>query len=57
MAYRDTEVVLVPRVPGAAMLPAPDWPRLYERAVERAEAAEARAERRRSTSVKGMSEG
>ena len=42
MAYRDTEVVPVPHVPGAALLPAPDWPRLYERAVERAEARKRR---------------
>ena len=44
MSYRDTEVDPIPQVPGAALLPAPDWPRLYGRAVERAEAAEARAE-------------
>ena len=44
MANRDTEVVPVPRVRGAVLLPGPDWPRLYGRAVERAEVAEARAE-------------
>ena len=45
MAYRDTEVDLVPRFAEAASTPAPpDWQRLYEQALERAEAAEARAE-------------
>ena len=41
MAYRDTEVDSVLHVPEAASLPAPpDWRRLYEQALERAEAAE-----------------
>ena len=45
MAYRETEVDPIPQVPGAALLPAPpDWQRLYEQTLERAEAAEARAE-------------
>ena len=45
MAYRDTEVDPVPHLPRAASLPAPpDYRRLYEETLERAEAAEARAE-------------
>ena len=44
MAHRDTEVDPVPRLPGGASVPAPDWHRLYVEALERAEAAEARAE-------------
>ena len=44
MAHCDTEVVPVPDFPGAALLPAPDWRRLYGQALERAEAAEARVE-------------
>ena len=44
MAHCDTEVVPVPHLPGAALLPAPDWRRLYGQALERAEAAEARVE-------------
>ena len=45
MAYCDTEVDPVPHLPRAASLPAPpDWRRLYEETLERAEAAEARAE-------------
>ena len=45
MAYRDPEVDPVAPEPGAASLPAPpDWRRLYEQTLERAEAAEARAE-------------
>ena len=45
MAYRDTAVDPIPRFPDAASLSAaPDWRRLYERTLERAEAAEARAE-------------
>ena len=45
MAYRDTEADPVPRFPDAASLSAaPDWRRLYERTLERAEVAEARAE-------------
>ena len=41
MAYRDTEVDLVSRFAEAASTPAaPDWQRLYEQALERAEAAE-----------------
>ena len=45
MAYRDTEIVPIPQVPGACSVPAaPDWRRLYEQTLVRAEAAEARAE-------------
>ena len=55
MAYRDTEVVPVPHVPGAALPPAPDWPGLYERALERA-AAEARAEELRWAEVAARAE-
>ena len=45
MAYRDTEVDPIPHVPNAPSVPAPsDWRRLYEQTLERAEAAEARAE-------------
>ena len=45
MAYRDTEVDPVPHLPRAASVPAlPDWRRLYEQTLERAKAAEARAE-------------
>ena len=45
MAYRDTEIVPILQVPGARSVPAaPDWRRLYEQTLERAEAAEARAE-------------
>ena len=45
MAYRDTAVDPIPRFPDAASLSAvPDWRRLYEQTLERAEAAEARAE-------------
>ena len=45
MAYRDTAVDPIPRFPDAASLSAaPDWRRLYERTLERAQAAEARAE-------------
>ena len=45
MAYRDTEIVPIPQVPGARSVPAaPDWRRLYEQTLERADAAEARAE-------------
>ena len=45
MAYRDTEVDSIPHVPDAPSVPAPpDWRRLYEQTLERAGAAEARAE-------------
>ena len=45
MAYRDTEVAAVPDVAeGALARTPPDWRRLYEQTLERAEAAEARAE-------------
>ena len=45
MAYRDTEVAAVPDVAeGALVRTPPDWRRLYEQTLERAEAAEARAE-------------
>ena len=45
MAYRDTAVDPIPRFPDAASLSAaPDWRRLYEQTLERAEVAEARAE-------------
>ena len=45
MAYRDTEVDPIPHVPDAPSVPAPpDWRRLYEQTLERAEAPEARAE-------------
>ena len=42
MAYRDTEVAAVPDVAeGALVRTPPDWRRLYEQTLERAEAAEA----------------
>ena len=45
MAYRETEVAAVPQVAeGALVRTPPDWRRLYEQTLERAEAAEARAE-------------
>ena len=45
MAYRDMEVDPLSHVAEAASLPArPDWRQLYEQALKRAEAAEARAE-------------
>ena len=45
MAYRDTEVAAVPHVAKGALVRTPrDWRRLYEQTLERAEAAEARAE-------------
>ena len=45
MAYRDTEVAAVPDVAEGALARTPlDWRRLYEQTLERAEAAEARAE-------------
>ena len=45
MAYRDTEVAAVPQVAEGALARTPlDWRRLYEQTLERAEAAEARAE-------------
>ena len=45
MACRDTEVAAVPDVAeGALVGTPPDWRRLYEQTLERAEAAEARAE-------------
>ena len=59
MAYCDTEVVPVARFPGAALQPVPgcpDWPRLYEQAVERAEAAEARAEELKRSEVAARAE-
>ena len=52
MAYRDTEVDPIAQVPGAASLPAPpDWRRLYEQTLERAEAAEARTEELKSAEL------
>ena len=52
MSYRDTEVDPIPQVPGAACLPAPpDWRRLYERTLERAEAAAARVEELKSAEL------
>ena len=53
MAYPDTEVDPVPHVPGAVgPLPAPpDWRRLYEQTLERAEAAEARTEELKSAEL------
>ena len=59
MAYCDTEVVPVARFPGAALQPVPgcpDWPRLYGQAVERAEAAEARAEELKRSEVAARAE-
>ena len=56
MAYCDTEVVPVPHLPVAALAPAPDWPRLHGQAVERAEAAEARAEELRRAEVAARTE-
>ena len=45
MAYRDPEVAAVPHVAEGALVRTPqDWRRLYEQTLERAEAAEARAE-------------
>ena len=52
MAYRDTEVDPVPHVPGVAWAIAPpDWRRQCEQALERAEAAEARAEELKSAEL------
>ena len=52
MAYRDTEVDPVPHVPDVAWAIAPpDWRRLYEQTLERAEAAEARAEELKSAEL------
>ena len=52
MAYRDTEVDPIPQVPGAASLPAPpDWRRLYEQTLKRAEAAEAQVEELKSAEL------
>ena len=52
MAYRDTEVDPIPHVPEAASVAAPpDWRRLYEQTLERAEAAEARAEELKSAEL------
>ena len=58
MAYRDTEAESIPHVPGAvAPLPlAPDWQRLYEQTLERAEAAEARAEELTSAELSARSD-
>ena len=56
MAHCDTEVVPVRPLPGVALPPAPDWPRLYGQAVERAEAAEARAEELRRAEVAARTE-
>ena len=52
MAYRDTEVDPNPHVPHAASVPAPpDRRRLYEQTLERAGAAEARAEELKSAEL------
>ena len=52
MAYRDTEVDPIPQFPGAASLPAPpDWRRLYEQTLERAEAAESQVEELKSAEL------
>ena len=52
MAYRDTEVDPIPHVPDAPSVPAPpDWRRLYEQTLERAGAAEARAEELKSAAL------
>ena len=52
MAYRDTEVDPVPHVPDVAWAIAPpDWRRQCEQALERAEAAEARAEELKSAEL------
>ncbi|MCY4565922.1 MAG: hypothetical protein OXE40_15755, partial [Gammaproteobacteria bacterium] len=57
MAYRDTEVDPIPHLPRAASVPAPpDWRRLYEQTLERAEAAEARAEDLKRAEVTARSE-
>ena len=56
MAYRDTEVDPIPQVPGAASLPAPpDWRRLYEQTLKRAEAAEAQVEELKSAELAARS--
>ncbi len=52
MAYRDTEVHPILQFPGAASLPAPpDWRRLYEQTLVRAEAAEAQVEELKSAEL------
>ena len=50
MAYRDTEVDLAPHVAEAKSTP-PDWRRLYEQALARAKAGEARAEELKSAEL------
>ena len=52
MAYRDPEVDPIPHVPDVAWVIAPpDWRRRCEQALERAEAAEARAEELKSAEL------
>ena len=57
VAYRDTEVDPIPQVFGAASLPAPpDWRRLYEQTLKRAEAAEAQVEELKSAELAARAE-
>ena len=56
MAYRETAVDPTPHVPGAACMPAaPDWQRLCEQALVRAETAEARAAELKSAELAARS--
>ena len=56
MAYRDSEVDPAAHVPDGTSDPASsDWRRRYEQALERAEAAEARAEELESVELAARS--
>ncbi len=57
MAYRDADDEPAPPVPGGAAVPAAeDWRHLYEETLERAEAAEARAEELKWAAVAARTE-